>query len=107
MTDEKWTDLVGRIKDTFPIEEEYHEPLGDIPGTCEGIVFTGAVGRMKLERITKPVVLGKHAIAAKRIGSIATVEYDYSDTENTSTVSLYQWSDNDWMKMDLSASFLA
>lgn len=107
MTDEKWTDIVGRIKDAFPIEDEYSEPLEDSPGKREGLIFTGAAGRMKLERITRPVVLGKHAIAAKRIGSSATVEYDYSDTENTSTVSLYQWSDNDWAKMDLSASFLA
>ncbi len=107
MTDEKWTDLVGRIKDTFPVEEEYNEPLGGIPGTREGVIFTGADGRMKLERITKPIVLGTHAIASKRIGSSAKVEYDYSDTEKSQTVSLYHWKDGGWEAMDLSASFLA
>lgn len=107
MIDEKWRDLVGRIKDTFPVEEEYNEPLGDIPGTREGLIFSGVAGRMKLERVTRPVVLGTHAVTSKRIGATAKVEYDYSETDNTQAVSLYHWNNNAWETMDLSASFLA
>lgn len=107
MTDEKWKDLVGRIQDTFPVETEFSEPLEDGPGEREGIIFSGVLGRMKLERITRPVVLGSHAIAAKRIGADAKVEFEYSKDDETKTVIVSVWQDDAWKALDLDAGMLA
>lgn len=102
MTDDRWAEVVGHIKDTFSVTEEKREDLDDSPGFREWIVFDGPLGTMKLERVTRPLVLGKKTIGSRRIGSTTHVEYDYSSTEKTHVVKAYKWnSDEDlWEKME-------
>ncbi len=103
MNDTHWQDLVGRIKDTFPIIKEGEEELADEPGKREFVVFTGPAGEMRLERVTRPVVLGTHALTSKRIGATAAVTYDYSETESTQTVKLYRDNNGAWVEVDLNS----
>lgn len=102
MQDDKWQDIVGRVKDDFEVFEHETAELGEMPGTVEYIVFKGPLGKMKLERTSRPLVLDKKALGSKRIGSDTYVEYIYSDTEKTHTFKAYRWDDgqNDWVEME-------
>jgi len=103
MTKEKWQNIVGMIKDQFEVEDEGKEDLEDAPNSMvEFIVFNGPLGKIKLEYITKPVLLDKRTIGSRRIGSETTVEYIYSDDEFSNTFKAYQWEDdnNEWKEME-------
>lgn len=75
MQDEKWQDILGKVKDNFEVLDENKEDLDPGPGFVEYIVFSGPLGKIRLERTTKPVVLEKKGIGSRRIGSQASVEY--------------------------------
>jgi len=100
---EKWNNITGMIKDQFEVEEEGKDDLEDVPnGTVEFIIFQGPLGRIKLEYITKPIVLDKKTIGSRRIGSETAVEYIYSEDEVSQTFKAYIWEDerNDWVEME-------
>jgi hypothetical protein len=93
MTDERWLDTIATLKDKFPVLEEGKEDLQEEEGRGfrEFIVFNGPLGKMKIERTTKAVVLGKKTLGSKRMGSQASVEYIYSDTEKSHKFKAYKW----------------
>ena len=101
MQDEKWKDVTGMIKDKFEIIEEGEEPIEDIPrAKIEYLIFEGPLGKMKVERETKPVVLDKKTNYSKRMGDTASVEYVYSDDEYSHKFRAYVWKGDDWMEME-------
>ncbi|KKQ60294.1 MAG: hypothetical protein US81_C0025G0001, partial [Parcubacteria group bacterium GW2011_GWE2_38_18] len=103
MTKERWQEILGQIKDSFSIEEEGSEHLEEEGGVdIDFVVFNGPLGRMKLELISRPVVLDKKTIYSKRIGSNAQVEYVYSDHERSFKLMAYKWDESadDWIEMD-------
>ena len=55
--------------------------------------------------VTRPLVVDKKLHYSNRAGGGSYVEYVYSDTETTSRIRLYRWSDalNDWDEIDASA----
>ena len=104
MTDEKWENLIDQVEQKFGEVERKKEELDFGPGEKEIIVFSGALGKMKLERIQKPLVLGQRGIRAKmRAGAGSTVEYLYSDTEKVDRIHAFRWDDkeNDWVEIDM------
>ncbi|MBI4812437.1 hypothetical protein HY798_03305 [Candidatus Falkowbacteria bacterium] len=101
MTIEKWRDTLGNIKDNFEVEDEGSEHLEEEGGVdVEYIVFKGPLGRMRLEFVTKPVLLDKKTIYSKRIGSETKVEYVYGD-EKSSKLVAYKWDEEsgEWAEM--------
>ena len=103
MLPEKWQNLVEDIKDKFKVEKQGSEHLDKQGGTdIEFIIFKGPLGRMKLEFITKPVVLDKKTIYSQRIGSQTNVEYVYSKDEKTHRLVAYKWDENqgDWLEIE-------
>jgi hypothetical protein len=102
MDDEKWQDTIGRIQDDFEMLEHATKELEEGPGSVEYIVFNGPLGKMKLARTTRPLVLDRKAIGSKRIGSQTKVEYIYSDTEKVHTLKAYKWDDGqqDWVEIE-------
>jgi hypothetical protein len=104
MTDEKWEALVGQIRRKFKISEESTgDPDPRDHGVREVIVFEGPAGPMKLERLTRPLVLEKKPIYSHRSGSGVNYEYVYHPTDKTHRESLFRWENNGWTEMDLSA----
>ena len=98
MTNEKWADTVGKIKDSFKVLEEGSEALPDQGnGTLTWIVFQGPLGKMKLVRNSHPRVIGKNVSHSKRIGSSVTVEYVYDPHDMVSYVKAYQWNEGTGM----------
>ena len=101
MQEEKWENIKGMIKDKFEVEDEGKNELEDVPnGQVEFIIFESPLGRIKLEYITKPVVLDKRTIGSRRIGSETTVEYIYSEDEFSNTFKAYKWEDESWIELE-------
>lgn len=104
MTKERWEELVGQIKDSFGItsQETRDLPEEEGQGTVDVVEFKGPLGLMKLEFFSQPLVLGKKSFGSKRIGSQATVEYQYSDTELTHHLKVYKYEPNNdsWVEME-------
>ncbi len=103
MKPEKWENLIGVFKDKFEIEEHDKKHLDEQGGTdIEFIIFKSPLGRMKLEFITKPVVLDKKTNYSQRIGSQVDVEYIYSEDEKTNRLVAYKWDEaqNEWVEIN-------
>lgn len=107
MQDEKWQDIIGRVLDDFEVLEHETQELEEGRGSVEYIVFNGPLGKMKLERISRPLILDKKVIGSKRIGSDTHVEYVFSDTEKTHAFNAYKWDDaqDDWVVMEAGSTF--
>jgi hypothetical protein len=89
--DEKWYYLLEEIDRKFGIEEKNTVDVPEKRMTIETAIFTGAGGRMKLERTSRAVVLDRQIKFSRRIGGESTEKYVYSDTEKTHRVVLYRW----------------
>ncbi len=105
MTDERWQEVLGHIKDNFQVLtlETHDLPEEDGRGVIEIVEFIGPVGKMKLERTSQPLVTDKRTIGSKRIGSQTTVEYIYSPTEKVHKLKAFRWSDSDsgWVEVTM------
>ncbi|MDD2806988.1 MAG: hypothetical protein PHW95_00505 [Patescibacteria group bacterium] len=105
MTDERWTNILGHIKDNFEVISETTEVIPEEVGTgsIEIIEFNGPAGKIKLERTTQPLVIDKKTLGSKRIGSQATVEYIYSDTEKVHKFTAYKFDEAtaDWVELKM------
>ena len=103
MSPEKWEKIVGNIKDNFKVEADGKERFEDEDGLeVEYIVFAGPLGRMKLEFITRPVIIDKKTKYSNRIGAETVVEYVYSQDEKNHKLKAYKWDEalNDWLEME-------
>lgn len=103
MTKERWEDVVGNIKDSFEVEDEGKQHDDERGGSdIEFIIFSGPLGRMKLEFVTRPVVLDKKTDYSKRIGSETKVSYIYSATEKNCRLTAYKWDEEreDWVEIE-------
>ena len=103
MTPEKWTDTVSNIKDKFEVIDNDEIELEDEGGiNIKYIEFQGPMGKMRLEFITKPVIMDKKTNYSKRIGSETHVEYVYSEDDYSHQFIAYKWDEEreDWLEMD-------
>lgn len=100
----KWEKLVDQIDRMFGFIEHTNDDYPDRHMSVETVVFDGASGRMKLERVVRPVVIDKKTSFTKRIGSEVGVEYVYSEDEFVDTVKLYRWDRlaSQWRQIDIS-----
>ena len=103
MLPKKWQEIVGNIKDNFKVEETGKERLEDEGGAeIEYIIFNGPLGLMKLEFISRPVILDKKTKYSKRIGATTVIDYIYSPDEKFHKLKAYKWDEalNDWLEME-------
>jgi hypothetical protein len=104
MTDEKWDLLVEQIRRKFRVtEDSMGEPDPRDHSVRQVLVFEGPAGAMKLERVSRPLVVERKPIYSKRIGSGTSYEFVYHPSERTHREQLFRWANNGWEEMDLSA----
>jgi len=104
MQDEKWQQVIGMVKDKFEITDQGEGELEDIPRSkVEWYEFEGPIGKMKVERTTKPIVLDKKMTYSKRMGDTAAVEYIYSDDEYSHKFRAYVWKGDEWVEVEAGA----
>lgn len=102
MNIEKWQDIIGNVKDNFTVEDEGDEHIDDQGGVdVSFIVFEGPLGKMKLEYVSKPVVVNKKTTYSNRIGSETKVDYVYGD-EKSHQLMAYKWDDDseEWVQIE-------
>jgi hypothetical protein len=113
MQDDKWEALKEELNRKFKVEDEHFEDLtmetADGPviqGRVEVLIFPTQLGKIKLTRESRPVVLGKKEFYSHQQGKSARVEYQFSDTEFSHKIKAYKWDDynDDWKEID-AASF--
>jgi hypothetical protein len=102
LNDEKWYYLLEEIDGKFGIDEKDTEEVPEKRLKVETVIFTGATGRMKLERATRAVILDKQVKFSKRLGGETTEKYVYSDSEKTHRVTAYRWDEESksWEQID-------
>ena len=105
MTDERWKEIIGTIKDNFEIIDHrtLELPEEDGEGTVEVVEFNGPLGRIKLQRTTQPLIIDRKSLGSKRIGSDQVIQYTYSDTEKVNKFTAYKFDDvkDDWVEMEM------
>jgi hypothetical protein len=111
--DEKWEALKEELHRKFKVEDEHFEDLimdtADGPivqGKAEVIIFPTPIGRVKLVRESRPVVLDKKMFYSHQQGKAARTEYVLSDSEFSYKIKAYKWDDynDEWKEID-AASF--
>jgi len=105
MTDDKWKDALDRITERFTVFEQGTEPLPEYPnGKREFIVFQSPLGKVRLERTTKPRTVGERAITSRRIGGTTKVEqqYDLHDMVHFLTATRWDEASGTWREIDAS-----
>lgn len=108
MTDEKWAETVGFIKEKFKVIEDSRREIEEIPRAfAEIIIFEGPTGRVKLERAVQPAVLDRKTIYSKLAGRASKVEYVYSDTEMISKLRAYHFNEasGEWDEIKTAGTF--
>lgn len=108
MQEDKWKETLGRIKDSFEVLDEGSDHVEDEGGTdIEFIEFVGPLGKMRMEFVTKPVILDKKTSYTRRIGADTNVEYVYSETEKSSKLDVYKLNEDsgEWEEIDATRMF--
>lgn len=110
MTEERWQQLVGRIKDEFDVLSCEKSNDEDSSESTEEIIFNGPAGKMRLIRIIKPRLLGEKTFYSGRLAAQTSIQKVYSDTETIDIVKLYRASgrstssdSEDWIEIDAGA----
>jgi len=99
MKDEKWGEVLDRIQANFKVLS--HEKTQDDPAEIETLIFEAPIGKIKIIRTVKPVVLDRKVIGANRRGkSAARYEYIYSPDEKTSLLAVYREVNGEWESID-------
>ncbi|HPA25333.1 MAG TPA: hypothetical protein PLK76_01060 [bacterium] len=67
---------------------------------CETLIFNGPNGKIKLEWISKPKILGEKTLYSGRVGADVKVEKVYSQDEKSEFLKAYLFKDNDWQEIN-------
>ena len=73
-----------------------------VTGKVEVLIFFTPIGKVKLTRESKPVVLDKKEFYSHQQGKAARIEYKFSDTEFSHKIKAYKWDDDNdnWKEID-------
>jgi len=99
MQAERWGEIVDKVKSSFEVIDHTHgtDELDEI----ETLTFQSPLGRIKLELVTRPVVLDKKIVGGyRRAAGKAHYEYTYSDTEKSHRLTAYKEVDGEWEEID-------
>lgn len=89
---DRWQEILETVKSSFEVEETGKSTSEDLGGTeTEFIVFSGPLGRLKLEFSTHPAILETNTKYKKRIGADVIVEHTYSPTETVNHLEIWRW----------------
>jgi len=105
MNDQRWEEVLRRLDRQFG-DLEFDEIEDEETRTVtESVAWQSPQGRMKLLRTTRPLVVDKKLHYSNRAGGGTHVEFVYSETETTSRIRLFRWSEpmSDWEEIDASA----
>jgi len=108
MNPSKWENLIFLAEEKFGIEKKYKEEFevaelstGEkIIGQRQIVEFESPLGRIKLEKNSRPKIIDKKVLHTKRIGGRVAVDFVYSDEEKVEDLKIYrQNKDKQWVEI--------
>ncbi len=96
MNDDKWGEILDKVADKFEVLEQGKEELTDPKGLREFVIFNSPMGRIQLERTTRPKVIDRKTFGGSKYGAAGGVENVYSDTEVVKTFKAYKEENEQW-----------
>ncbi|MFA7286842.1 MAG: hypothetical protein WC052_04265 [Patescibacteria group bacterium] len=99
MTDERWDELIGQLKDAGVVESEVEETLEDRPGVVIRVIAKTPAGRVCLSRTTQPRKIGEKTFFAKRSSSTAAVENVYDEKDVVHVFTVEREIDGEWSEI--------
>ncbi len=105
----KWENLIFMAEEKFGLDKKYTENFevselstGEkIMGQREIVEFKSPLGRIKLEKISRPKVIDKKILRTKRIGGRMAIDFVYSKEEKVEELRIYKLNDNDeWAEIN-------
>ncbi|MDD5606109.1 MAG: hypothetical protein PHR51_02215 [Patescibacteria group bacterium] len=101
MNDSKWADLITNVESKFEVLENSKYDIEDIPNAfAEVVVFMGPLGKMKLERVTRPRVVGEKTFGGSKYGAASGTEKIYSEDEFVNVMRVYREVGGEWQEVD-------
>jgi len=109
MNANKWENLIFLAEEKFGLEERYVEDFelaelstGEkIMGQREIVEFKSPLGRIKMEKTSRPKVIDKKVLHTKRIGGKIAVDFVYSPDEKVEELKIYKLEENgEWMEIN-------
>ena len=99
MKKDKWEEIQDNIERSFKVLGRDVEENDGV--RTEWIEFENPQGKMRVEWVEKPRVVGTKTLYSKRAGTSAgAVEHVESDTEKVNFLKAYRWVDSDWQEID-------
>ena len=107
MNDERWDELLYKISVKAKQLDRDMETRDEGRTTVETVLFDVGLGRMRLQRVSKPIIVDKKHTYSKRIGGETSTEYVFSETEKSHHVTLHRWSpeESGWVEVDFRKAF--
>lgn len=94
MNKDRWQEILDMVKTSFEVEDSGVTQSDERGGTeTEFIVFSGPLGRIKLEFSTHPALLDTKTHYKKRIGAEVVVDNIYSETDTVHHLEIWRWND--------------
>ncbi|MBU4370062.1 hypothetical protein KKG58_04910 [Patescibacteria group bacterium] len=94
----KWENLIFLAEEKFGIDKKYKEDFEvtelstgqKIMGQRQIVEFESPLGRIKLEKNSRPKVIDKKVLHTKRIGGRVAIDFVYSDEEKVEELKIYK-----------------
>lgn len=94
----KWENLIFLAEEKFGLDKRYQEDFevselssGEkIMGQREVVEFKSPLGRIKMEKTSRPKVIDKKVLHTKRIGGKTAVDFVYSSEEKVEELRIYK-----------------
>jgi hypothetical protein len=98
MNPNKWENLIFMAEEKFGLDKKYMEDFevselstGEkIMGQKEIVEFKSPLGRIKLEKTSRPKVIDKKVLHTKRIGGRTAIDFVYSPDERVEELKIYK-----------------
>ncbi len=105
MTEQRWQELIERLRAQKWILEE--DTVQNDQTTIQTVIAHPPSGRVQLVFTIKPKYLGTNTTFTRRAGASVIVRPTYSADETVTVFELYRWVNDDWQRIEDSASLSA
>lgn len=107
MNSSKWENLIFLAEEKFGIDKKYKEEFevaelstGEkIMGQRQIVEFQGPLGRIRLEKNSRPKIIDKKVLHTKRIGGRVVVDFVYSEEEKVENLKIYRFKNDQWVEI--------
>lgn len=115
MRAELWGDILDKLEDQYGtldvqnLSETREDDTGQkLVSEIQRVEFETAMGKMRVELVTAPMILDKKTHYTHTAGASANVEFVLSETEKTQKIRAFKYNEDmeEWNEINTSGGFL-